>query len=143
MKLEIQSAVNVLLYLIGNKLKPKDLKRLGNVLTQILFQNFQGHWLPDKPLFGCSFRCIQIKEDHFDGRLERACKVAEVSLKCVKKALPSSLTLWIDPYEVTYVGGSSNYVYSIYTFEGDKNNVPWQAPLPKPNYHTTWYCCFK
>ena len=136
------SAVNFLLHLIGTKLKPKELKGLGSALTQVLFQSFRGHWMPEKPFFACGYRTIRISEDFFDWRIENACRVADVSVKSVKKALPSRLLLRIDPYEVTFVLGNSTHICTLYTFEGDTDNVPWEAP-PIPPAPVSKWCCWK
>ncbi len=144
MRLEVRSVANFLVHLMGDKLTPNKQERFVRFLTQVLFQRFRDHWMPDKPDKGCGFRCLRIREDHLDPVLEEACHRAQISTKTVKKALPPNLMVWIDPFEVTYRIGDSGCIICIYSYQEDQVNVPWQAPpsLPAPAA-PKWYCFCK
>ena len=136
------SVANFLVHLIGVKLKPKEQERFSKFLTQVLCEHLRDHWLPAKPYKGGGFRCIRIREGHFDPRLEEACHRAQISKNTVKKALPPNLMVWIDPFEVTYRIGDSGCIRCIYSYKEDQVNVPWHPRPTLPNPGSKWGCCF-
>ena len=141
MRLEITSAANFLVHLMGDNLKMKDKERFRKSLIQVLHRRYRGHWMPDKPFNGCGFRAIRIREGYFDGCVELACEEAYIPTAKVRKALPSNIMFWIDPFEVTYRIGDFGCLVEIYSYKEDQINVPWQAPPTLPNPATKWFCC--
>ena len=143
MEIEFLSAANFLVALVSHKLKRKEQERFGKCLTQIFRRRFRDHWFPDKPYKACGFRALRIREDYFEPIIEQACAWAQISLDSVKKALPSNLTMWIDPYEVTYRIGDSEGISCIYYYKEDQVNVPWHAPPLPPTTKSSWFCFCK
>jgi protein Tob/BTG len=141
MRLEITSAANFLVHLMGDNLKMKDKERFRKSLIQVLHRRYRDHWMPDRPIKGSGFRVIRIREGYFDMCLGRACAEAYIPTANVRKALPPNIMLYIDPFEVTYRLGDFGCEVVIYSYKEDQINVPWQAPPTLPNPATKWFCC--
>ena len=141
MRLEVMSAANFLVHLMGNNLKMKDKERFRKSLISVLCRRYRDHWLPDKPNKGCGFRAIRIRKGYFDGCVGQACAEAHISTACVRKALPPNILLYIDPFEVSYRLGDLGCEVVIYSYKEDQINVPWQAPPTLPKPATKWFCC--
>ena len=140
MNIEFVSAANFLVYLVSHKFNKKEQERFRECLTRVICQRFRDHWFPNKPYAACGYRCLRIREDYFTPIIAQACGCAQISLDSVKKALPSNMMIWIDPYEVTYRIGDHGVIICLYEYKEDQVNVPWKAP---PNLPVSkWYCCW-
>ena len=73
--------------------------RFTNKLQELLRERFHDHWHPEKPLRGSAFRCIRINHK-LDPVVEQALLLSGLRPGAVQ--LPSELSVWIDPYEVSY-----------------------------------------
>ena len=141
MNIEFVSASNFFVYLVSHKFNKKEQERFRECLTRVIRQRFRDHWFPEKPYAACGFRCLHIREDYFAPIIAQACACAQISLDSVKKALPSNMMIWIDPYEVTYRIGDSGVILCLYEYKEDQVNVSWKAPPTLPV--SKWYCCWK
>ena len=82
-----------------------------------------GHWFPERPLKGSAYRCIRIANRSLDRDVAMAGTAAGVPESQLRSLLPSELTLWIDPDEVSYRFGEEGSVGIIYDgrSSGDSN----------------------
>lgn len=102
MKKEIEAAGAFLKNLVkrSHKLNAEQLDVFVEWLMYLLKKKYKGHWYPENPTKGQAFRCIRVNSHHS--------KDAELLLSCQKSGvdychlgLPSVLTLWVDPGEVS------------------------------------------
>ena len=101
MDLEIQVAVKFITSYLYNKLPRRRVDIFGEELAKNLTKKFKGHWYPDRPTKGSGYRCILV-HDNLDPLLATAAKEGGLDVEDVKANLPDKLTVWIDPYEVSY-----------------------------------------
>lgn len=106
MDLEVQVAVNFVTGYLYNKLPRRRVELLGEGLVRNLMKKFEGHWYPDKPSKGCGYRCLLISHS-LDPVLLTSVEESGLSVTDVQSNLPEKLSLWIDPFEVSYRIGES------------------------------------
>lgn len=63
---------------------------------------FQDHWYPERPTQGSAYRSIRISKEKIDKVLINATNDISLDLKEILESLPTDLTIWIDPGEVSY-----------------------------------------
>nr|XP_057905956.1 protein Tob1-like [Doryrhamphus excisus] len=113
MQLEIQVALNFIISYLYNKLPRRRVNIFGEELERQLKQKYEGHWYPDKPYKGSGFRCIHVGEK-VDPVVEKAAKESGLDIDDVRNNLPQDLSVWIDPYEVSYQIGEKGPVKVLY-----------------------------
>ncbi|XP_048411026.1 protein Tob1a [Stegostoma tigrinum] len=118
MQLEIQVALNFIISYLYNKLPRRRVNIFGEELEQLLKKKYEGHWYPDKPYRGSGYRCIHVGEA-IDPVIEQAAKESGLDMKDVRDNLPEDLSVWIDPFEVSYQIGEKGPVKVLYV---DDNN---------------------
>uniref|UniRef100_A0A8D2ZY74 Transducer of ERBB2, 2 n=1 Tax=Scophthalmus maximus TaxID=52904 RepID=A0A8D2ZY74_SCOMX len=101
MHLEVKVALNFIVSYLYNK------------LPRILVSRFEGHWYPEAPLRGSAFRCIQLGAQR-DPVVELAAKRSGLDTEEVRANVPADLSVWIDPYEVSYQIGEKGAVKVLY-----------------------------
>lgn len=101
MQLEIQVALNFIISYLYNKLPRRRVNIFGEELERQLKKKYEGHWYPDKPYKGSGFRCIHVGEK-VDPVVEQAAKESGLDIEDVRNNLPQDLSVWIDPFEVSY-----------------------------------------
>ncbi|XP_033826458.1 protein Tob1a [Periophthalmus magnuspinnatus] len=122
MQLEIQVALNFIISYLYNKLPRRRVNIFGEELERQLKQKYEGHWYPDKPYKGSGFRCIHVGEK-VDPVVEKAAKESGLDIDDVRNNLPQELSVWIDPYEVSYQIGEKGPVKVLYVDDsGDQVN---------------------
>jgi protein Tob/BTG len=117
MKAEIQKAALFLTDLVkhcGHTLSPDQASLFRGTLESLLGDHFRHHWFPERPAKGSGYRCIRInhKMDPMLARAAKACGVHDSGV--LRNMFPSELTLWIDPWEVSYRIGENGSICVLY-----------------------------
>ena len=126
MKDEISAASDFLTRLISRQndhLSESQVQQFRQQLDCVLHRKFANHWFPDKPSRGQAFRCIRVNENiRRDSILETVCQ--EIGLPFTDLIMPTELTLWIDPEEVTCRFGEHKGSYCLVAQfkDGNKEN---------------------
>ncbi|XP_035253816.1 protein Tob1-like [Anguilla rostrata] len=113
MQLEIQVALNFIISYLYNKLPRRRVNIFGEELERQLRQKYEGHWYPEKPYKGSGFRCIHVGEK-VDPVVEQAARESGLEIQDVRNNLPQDLSVWIDPFEVSYQIGDKGPVKVLY-----------------------------
>ncbi|XP_056262679.1 protein Tob1-like [Pseudoliparis swirei] len=122
MQLEIQVALNFIISYLYNKLPRRRVNIFGEELERQLKQKYEGHWYPEKPYKGSGFRCIHVGEK-VDPVVEKAAKESGLDIEDVRNNLPQDLSVWIDPYEVSYQIGEKGPVKVLYVDDGNESGA--------------------
>ncbi|KAK2876928.1 hypothetical protein QQF64_004232 [Cirrhinus molitorella] len=120
MQLEIQVALNFIISYLYNKLPRRRVNIFGEELERQLKKKYEGHWYPDKPYKGSGFRCIHVGEK-VDPVVEEAAKESGLDIEDVRNNLPQDLSVWIDPFEVSYQIGEKGAVKVLYVDDNGEN----------------------
>ncbi|XP_061666930.1 protein Tob1b [Syngnathoides biaculeatus] len=120
MQLEIQVALNFIISYLYNKLPRRRVNIFGEELESLLRKKYEGHWYPDKPYKGSGFRCIHVGEK-VDPVVEQAAKESGLAIEDVRNNLPQDLSVWIDPFEVSYQIGEKGAVKVLYVDDNGEN----------------------
>lgn len=113
MHLEVKVALNFIMSYLYNKLPRRRADLFGEELERILVSRFEGHWYPEAPLRGSAFRCIHLGAPR-DPVVELAAKRSGLDTEEVRANVPAELSVWIDPYEVSYQIGEKGAVKVLY-----------------------------
>ncbi|XP_044534087.1 protein Tob2 [Gracilinanus agilis] len=113
MHLEIKVALNFIISYLYNKLPRRRADLFGEELERLLKKKYEGHWYPAKPLKGSGFRCVHIGET-VDPVVELAAKRSGLAVDEVRANVPEELSVWIDPFEVSYQIGEKGSVKVLY-----------------------------
>lgn len=118
MQLEIKVALNFIISYLYNKLPRRRADLFGEELERLLKKKYEGHWYPDKPLKGSGFRCVHIGEI-VDPVVELAAKRSGLAVEDVRANVPEELSVWIDPFEVSYQIGEKGAVKVLYVDDSE------------------------
>uniref|UniRef100_A0A4W5RPD5 Transducer of ERBB2, 1b n=1 Tax=Hucho hucho TaxID=62062 RepID=A0A4W5RPD5_9TELE len=121
MQLEIQVALNFIISYLYNKLPRRRVNIFGEELERQLKKKYEGHWYTDKPYKGSGYRCLHVGEK-VDPVVEQAAKESGLDLDDVRDNLPQDLSVWIDPFEVSYQLGEKGPVKVLYVDDNNENN---------------------
>lgn len=122
MQLEIQVALNFIISYLYNKLPRRRVNIFGEELERLLKKKYEGHWYPDKPYRGSGYRCIHVGEA-IDPVIEQAAKESGLDIKDVRDNLPQDLSVWIDPFEVSYQIGEKGPVKVLYVDDSNETGT--------------------
>nr|XP_008535865.1 PREDICTED: protein BTG1 [Equus przewalskii] len=89
----------------------KDLSIVSLFFSSI--EHYKHHWFPEKPCKGSGYRCIRINHK-MDPLIGQAAQRIGLSSQELFRLLPSELTLWVDPYEVSYRIGEDGSICVLY-----------------------------
>ncbi|KAM6215131.1 protein Tob2 [Rhynchocyon petersi] len=123
MQLEIKVALNFIISYLYNKLPRRRADLFGEELERLLKKKYEGHWYPDKPLKGSGFRCVHIGEI-VDPVVELAAKRSGLAVEDVRANVPEELSVWIDPFEVSYQIGEKGVVKVLYLDDTEGSGAP-------------------
>ncbi|KAM5289077.1 protein Tob2 [Ctenodactylus gundi] len=123
MQLEIKVALNFIISYLYNKLPRRRADLFGEELERLLKKKYEGHWYPDKPLKGSGFRCVHIGE-MVDPVVELAAKRSGLAVEDVRANVPEELSVWIDPFEVSYQIGEKGTVKVLYLGDSEGSSAP-------------------
>ncbi|KFP05196.1 Protein BTG2, partial [Calypte anna] len=91
----------------------QQLQIFSGALREALAEHYKHHWFPEKPFKGSGYRCIRINHK-MDPIISKAASQIGLSLAQLYQLLPSELTLWVDPYEVSYRIGEDGSICVLY-----------------------------
>ncbi|KAG9279276.1 protein Tob2 [Astyanax mexicanus] len=113
MHLEVKVALNFIVSYLYNKLPRRRADLFGEELERILVSRFEGHWYPEAPLRGSAFRCLHLGAPR-DPIVDLAARRSGLDTEEVRANVPPELSIWIDPYEVSYQIGEKGVVKVLY-----------------------------
>lgn len=146
MKCEVTSAVDFLANILRTaKLRavsPMQLETFKHTLTMLMCSHYEDHWFPQKPFKGSGYRCLRINHK-MDPLVARAGSVIGLNEAQLFGLLPSELTVWVDPEEVSYRIGEEGSIGVLYELdrsstgsssgsESDSSRTPSPAPVQSP-----------
>ncbi|XP_024240790.1 protein BTG1 [Oncorhynchus tshawytscha] len=115
MKTEVSTAASFVARLLRatGYLSEDLLKDFTHSLEEALAEHYQHHWFPQAPCKGSGYRCLRInhKMDPLIG--QAACTIG-LTREQLFSLLPSELTMWVDPYEVSYRIGEDGSICILY-----------------------------
>ncbi|EDM10854.1 rCG53137 [Rattus norvegicus] len=91
----------------------QQLQTFSQSLQELLVEHYKHHWFPEKPCKGSGYRCIRINHK-MDPLVGQAAQQIGLSSRELFRLLPSELTLWVDPYEVSYRIGEDGSICVLY-----------------------------
>uniref|UniRef100_A0A8D2PIJ3 Protein BTG1 n=1 Tax=Zosterops lateralis melanops TaxID=1220523 RepID=A0A8D2PIJ3_ZOSLA len=90
------------------------ISKLRRIMFVFYFvEHYKHHWFPEKPCKGSGYRCIRINHK-MDPLIGQAAQRIGLSSQELFQLLPSELTLWVDPYEVSYRIGEDGSICVLY-----------------------------
>ncbi|NXS26266.1 BTG2 protein, partial [Pomatostomus ruficeps] len=112
---EIAAAVGFVSGLLRTRgcVSEQQLQVFSGALREALTEHYKHHWFPEKPFKGSGYRCIRINHK-MDPIISKAAGQIGLSLPQLYQLLPSELTLWVDPYEVSYRIGEDGSICCLY-----------------------------
>uniref|UniRef100_A0A8D0L225 BTG anti-proliferation factor 2 n=1 Tax=Sphenodon punctatus TaxID=8508 RepID=A0A8D0L225_SPHPU len=121
---EIAAAVGFVSSLLRTRgcVSEQQLHVFSGALQEALTEHYKHHWFPEKPFKGSGYRCIRINHK-MDPIINKAASQIGLRLQQLYQLLPSELTLWVDPYEVSYRIGEDGSICVLY-----------EAPVPTSSY---------
>ncbi|XP_071375395.1 protein BTG2 isoform X1 [Centroberyx affinis] len=122
-------------------LNEQQLQVFRDCLQQSLSEHYQHHWFPDRPQKGSGYRCIRINHE-MDPLIGRAAGRIGLTPDQLFGLLPRELTLWVDPYEVSYRIGEDGSICVLYETEAPSTPSPAASPvsLAESPYNNTLNC---
>ncbi|XP_067159284.1 protein BTG1-like [Apteryx mantelli] len=97
----------------GGGVGEEQLWRFRECLQEALREHYRHHWFPLRPSRGSGYRCIRINHK-MDPLVGRAAGMIGLSHERLFQLLPSELTLWVDPFEVSYRIGEDGSICVLY-----------------------------
>ncbi|KAK1161451.1 protein BTG1-like [Acipenser oxyrinchus oxyrinchus] len=115
MKTEISTAVGFITRLLKTTglLSDERLQQFSQSLETALGEHYQHHWFPQAPCRGSGYRCIRINHK-MDPLIGKAACAIGLNRQQLFSLLPSELTLWVDPFEVSYRIGEDGSICVLY-----------------------------
>ena len=111
MKTEVQCGCEFISKLLTQRHLPVQFARpFRRRMEELLMERYKNHWNPSNPTQGSAYRCIRINGSRLDPVVREAAKVT--GLSNISEYLPSQLTLWIDPSDVSYRIGEDGSICS-------------------------------
>lgn len=112
---EIAAAVGFLSSLLRTRgcVNEQRLQVFRGALQAALTEHYKHHWFPEKPSKGSGYRCIRINHK-MDPIISKVASQIGLSQPQLHRLLPSELTLWVDPYEVSYRIGEDGSICVLY-----------------------------
>ncbi|NXN97904.1 BTG2 protein, partial [Rhinopomastus cyanomelas] len=112
---EIAAAVGFVSGLLQTRgcISEPQLQVFSGALREALAEHYRHHWFPEKPSKGSGYRCIRINHK-MDPIISKAASQIGLSLALLHQLLPSELTLWVDPNEVSYRIGENGSICILY-----------------------------
>lgn len=119
MHIEIGSAAGFLSNLIRTRCKsPEQVEKFRDSLQVVLNSHYDNHWFPEKPFKGSGYRCLRIVNKKMDPLVSKAGEKCGLTTPQLIDLLPSELTMWVDPSEVSYRIGEEGSIGVIYGDNG-------------------------
>ena len=87
---------------VRDNLDTSKMDLFSQTLHMVMCTHYQNHWFPEKPFKGSAYRCIRIVNQKMDPLVKEAGAQCGISSTDLQRVLPSELTMWVDPEEVSY-----------------------------------------
>ncbi|KAJ8016119.1 hypothetical protein DPEC_G00003860 [Dallia pectoralis] len=115
MKTEVSTAASFIARLLRTTgyLSEDQLKEFTRSLEEALGEHYQHHWFPQAPCKGSGYRCLRINHK-IDPLIGKAACTIGLTREQLFSLLPSELTMWVDPYEVSYRIGEDGSICVLY-----------------------------
>ncbi|MBN3302439.1 TOB2 protein, partial [Amia calva] len=126
MHLEVKVALHFIMSHLYDQLPRRRAELFGDELRGLLLSHFSGHWYPEAPLRGSGFRCLHLGAPPPDPLVAEAARRSGLDAGEVSAHLPAGLSLWIDPFEVSYQVGEKGPVEVLYLKEAGPRGRPQQ-----------------
>lgn len=128
MKPEINAAVGFLSRFLRVKghVNDRQVQTFSQSLQDILAEQYKHHWFPDRPCKGSGYRCIRINHK-MDPLVWQAGQRIGLTIQQLYLLLPSELTLWVDPFEVSYRIGEDGSICVLYESQPGPIGMPASA----------------
>lgn len=146
MRLEVESAANFLAHLCrcsqDYTFSEKKLSKFIHHAVEILKCQYREHWFPEEPFKSSGYRCLRHNRQGLDARLVQAAKLSKLNPERIHKSLPSEVTVWVDPLEVSYRIGENGTICILYEFREGALNMPWTPDhytLGSKRHSLLWY----
>ncbi|KAG5837829.1 protein BTG2-like [Anguilla rostrata] len=97
-------------------LTEQQLQIFSDCLHQALSEHYKDHWFPEKPQKGSGYRCIRINHE-MDPIISKVARRIGLNSHHLYELLPRELTMWVDPYEVSYRIGEDGSICVLYEAE--------------------------
>ncbi|XP_011844773.1 PREDICTED: protein BTG1 [Mandrillus leucophaeus] len=112
---EIAAAVSFISKFLRTKglTNERQLQTFSQSLQELLAEHYKHHWFPEKPCKGSGYRSIRINHK-MDPLIGQAAQRIGPSSQELFRLLPSELTLWVDPCEVSYRIGEDGSISVLY-----------------------------
>lgn len=121
MKREVQSVVDFVKRLLAKRSVEKA-DNFAGCFENVLCSHYQDHWFPEKPFKGSGYRCMRIVNRKMDPLIARAGAEAGYSERDLLSTLPTELTLWVDPEEVSYRIGEEGSIGVLFPDESQSSS---------------------
>ncbi|KAF6725007.1 Protein BTG1 [Oryzias melastigma] len=134
MKPEINAAVGFLSRFLRVKghVNDRQVQTFSQSLQDILSEQYKHHWFPDRPCKGSGYRCIRINHK-MDPLVGQAGQRIGLTIQQLYLLLPSELTLWVDPFEVSYRIGEDGSICVLYESQPVPIGMPVSAAVGSPS----------
>lgn len=99
---EIQVAVKFIVSCMYGKLPRRRADVFAEELSVAIQTKFQGHWYADQPTKGSAYRCLHFTSKEVDPVFQKASEASNIPFSEVSTYIPSELSVWVDPGEVSY-----------------------------------------
>ncbi|XP_036389514.1 protein BTG1 [Megalops cyprinoides] len=115
MKKEVSTAASFVTRLLRTTglLSEDQLEQFSRSLEEALRDHYRHHWFPQTPCRGSGYRCIRINHK-MDPLIGKAACTIGLPRDQLFSLLPSELTMWVDPYEVSYRIGEDGSICVLY-----------------------------
>ncbi|KAM5148280.1 protein BTG1-like [Mantella aurantiaca] len=115
MKTEISTAAAFITNLLTTTgvIEEKQLQQFCRSLQEAMKDHYRHHWFPQVPCKGSGYRCLRINHK-MDPLIGSAAGHIGLSHQRLFELLPSELTLWVDPFEVSYRIGEDGSICVLY-----------------------------
>ncbi|KAM6998486.1 protein BTG2 isoform 1-T1 [Passerculus sandwichensis] len=131
---EIAAAVGFVSGLLRTRgcVSEQQLQVFSGALREALTEHYRHHWFPEKPSKGSGYRCIRVNQ-RMDPLLSRAAGQGGLGVPQLFQLLPRELTLWVDPYEVSYRIGEDGSICVLYQAARPHHASPYGGMLTCKN----------
>jgi protein Tob/BTG len=99
---EIQVAVKFIVSCMYGKLPRRRADLFAEELSSAIQTKFQGHWYAEQPTKGSAYRCLHFTSKEVDPVFNKASESAGIPFAEITTYIPSELSVWVDPGEVSY-----------------------------------------
>lgn len=130
MREEVNSAIDFIAHLVaGGRFGSTTVDTFRQEMHNVLCSHYQDHWFPEKPFKGSGYRCMRIVNQKMDPLIAKAGAGCGLTERDLLKVLPSELTMWVDPEEVSYRIGEDGSIGVLYnateaTYSGNPFDLP-------------------